>query len=103
MLQVACRVAAEPQPRGDVARPVRGEPQQPPERQYGRDCGTGRGRLVPPIRVTATPDVVRDLLRPPQIEDRDEPAERGPIVGVPPFGPERVEIAIRAEKPAEEE
>src|SRR5438132_924347 len=47
--------------------------------------------------------IVASILRPPQIEDRDEPAERGPIVGVPPFGPERVEIAIRAEKPADEE
>src|SRR5439155_4863273 len=60
-------------------------------------------RVGSPMRVTLAPDVVRDLLRPPEIEDRHEPASDRPPGAVAALAVQAVDVAVGAVEPADEE
>jgi hypothetical protein len=56
------------------------------------------------VGVARAPDVVRDLLRPPEVEDRDEPGADRPPRREPKLGrPEREQVLVGAVEPADEE
>jgi hypothetical protein len=55
------------------------------------------------VRAALPPDVVDDLLRAPDVEERDEPAADGPSGPVAPVASERGEVPVHAVGPEQEE